>query len=262
MLYFRYATRFIKHFAYSYWAFVRCNCVSLIDIAANQSEHATKIVIRKHPEKEATVSVNFDNSRTEIGGGDYKFVAIPILTNKLYKIELSATAQVRLVLVVKRNEKPTLWDFYGGDRISSNVTLLEIDFSSKRLRKMDRNDTATGIYNVMENNETMTAIITGKLRSKNATANMYIGLMPPLFDEVLCERCRARSKGPCGFCFATAKTSAAMDVNITIGRYVIDCLFWTLKTKEWSNDGCKVSIVHLVPNLRNNIIISSGLCYG
>ena len=253
MFYFRYAMRLIKTFVCSYWAFVRCNSFTLIHIAANQSEQATDGVILKHPEKEATVSVHFDNSRTEIAGGDYKFVAIPVLTNKLYKIELSASAQVRLVLVVKRDERPTLWDFYGGDRISSNATLLDIDFSTTRLRKMDRNDTATGIYNVMEDNETMTAIITGKLRSKNATAKVYIGLMPPLFDDILCARCRARSEGLCGFCFATTKTSAAMDVNITIGRYVIDCLFWKLTTKEWSNVGCEVSIVHLIPNLLNNI---------
>ena len=199
-------------------------------------------MITEHPEKEATVNMFIDNSRTEIPEGDFKFTVIPIPTNKLYKIKMAATARVRLVVVVKMDEKPTLWDFYGGDRISSNTTLLDIDFSSTRLRKMDRNDTATGIDNVMEDNETMTATITGKWRSKNDTAKLYIGLMPPLYVDILCARCRARSEGPCGFCFATTKTSSPMDVNVTIGRYVTDCFFWDVATEKWSNDGCKVCI--------------------
>ena len=151
---------------------------------------------------------------------------------------------MRLVLVVKRDERPTLWDFFGGDRISSSATLLDVDFSSTRQRKIDNTDTVTGINNVMEDNETMTVILSGKLRSKNDRAKMYIGLMPPLFDDMLCARCRARSEGPCGFCFATTKTSAAMDVNITIGRYAADCVFWDVNTEEWSNVGCEVSIAH------------------
>ena len=66
--------------------------------------------------------------------------------------------------------------------------------------------------------------------------------MPPLFDDILCARCRARSEGPCGFCFATTKTSETMNVNLTIGRYVADCLFWDIKREEWHNSGCEVSI--------------------
>ena len=173
---------------------------------------------------------------------DYKVAVIPIPTNMRYTIKMSATAQVRLVLVVKRDERPTLWDFYGGDSTSNKATLLDIDLTATRLRKFKRTNKATGIENVREDNGTTTVIITGTVRSKNDTTNLYIGLIPPLRDDFLCARCRARSKGPCGFCFATTKTSAAMKVNLTIGRYVADCLFWDRKREEWNNSGCEVSI--------------------
>ena len=212
-----------------------------INLHCKQTVH----VITEYLEKEATISLSIDNGRTEITEGDFKVALIPIPTNKHYNIKLSANESVRLVLVVKRDKKPTLWDFYGGDRISNNATLLEIDLSTTRLRKMEPINTATGIDTVKEDNGTMTVTITGTVRSEYNAADMYIGLMPPLFDDLLCERCRARSEGPCGFCFATTQTSSATDVNITIGRYVKDCLFWDHTIKKWTNTGCKVSVTFL-----------------
>ena len=199
-------------------------------------------VIRRHPEKQATVSVYIDNSRTEITEGNFKVAVIQVSTNKLYKIELTATAQVRLVMVVKRDERPKLWDFYGGDRISSKATLLGLNFSATRQWNMNRTSTASGIESIRENNSTMTVTITGTVRSENDTANLYIGLMSPLPDDHLCTRCRARSEGPCGFCLGTTMTISAMEVNFTIGRYMPDCLFWDDTTEEWSNIGCEVSV--------------------
>ena len=221
-------------------------------------------MITEHLEKEATITLSIDNRRTEITEGDFKVAVIPIPTNKQYNIKLLATDSIRLVLVVKRDERPTLWDFYGGDRISSSATLLEIDLSTTRLRKMEPINTATGIGTVKEDNGTMTVTITGTVRSKNDTTNLYIGLMPPLHDDLLCERCRARSEGPCGFCFATTKTSSTIDVNITIGRYVKDCLFWDHIIQEWTNAGCKVSVTYLSANVLNNKLsyTSCRYCYG
>ena len=200
-------------------------------------------MITGHHDKDATVSMFIDTSRTEITGSDIKFVVIPIPTNKLYKIELSASAQVQMILVVKRDERPTLWDFYGGDRISSKATLLGLDFSATRQWNLDGTYTASGIESVSEDSSAMTVTITGTVRSENDTANLYIGLMSPLPDEYLCKRCRARSEDPCGFCLAMTMTlSSAMEVNFTISRYMPDCLFWDDATEEWSNIGCEVSV--------------------
>ena len=201
-------------------------------------------VITEHLAKEASFIVSIDESRCEITAADFKFVVIPIPTNMRYKIKISASAKVRLVLLLKRDVRPTLRDFYGGDRISRNATLLEIDFSATRLRKMEHINAATGIDNVKEDNRTMTVTISGILRSEKDTTHLYIGLMPPHFDDLLCVRCRAGSEGPCGFCFATKQTSPATKVNITIGRYMPDCLFWNETTEDWSNIGCEVSILH------------------
>ena len=199
-------------------------------------------VITEVPAKMARFIVYIDTSRTEITAADFKFVVIPIPTNMRYKIKISSSAQVRLVLLVKRDERPTLWDFYGGDRISSSATLLDIDFSATRVRKVEHINTATGVDNVREENGTMTVTISGILHSEQDTTNLYIGIMPPFHDDLLCERCRAGSEGPCGFCFATTQTSPATEVNITIGRYMPDCLFWNDTREDWSNIGCEVSI--------------------
>jgi len=153
-------------------------------------------VITEHIDEGTKVSVFIDNSRTAITDENFKVALIPISTNKLYKIKLSATAQVRLALVVKREDKPTVWDFYGGDRMSTYATLLDIDLSATRLRKLEAVNTATGIDTVREDNGTMTVTITGTIHSENDTTNVYIGLMPPMHDDLLCARCRARSDGP------------------------------------------------------------------
>ena len=199
-------------------------------------------VITGHHDKDATFSMFIDTSRTQVTEADFKFVVIPIPTNKLYKIEFSASAQVQLVLVVKTDGKPTLWDFFGGDRISSNATLLGLDFSATRQWNMDRTYTASGIASIKEDSSAMTVTITGTARGENDTANLYIGLMSPLPDDHLCQRCRGRSEGPCGFCLGTTMTSSAMEVNFTIGRYMPDCLYWDDTTEEWSNIGCEVSV--------------------
>ena len=190
----------------------------------------------------AIVSIFIDNHLATATHEGIKVSVIPIPANKPYLIKLSATAQVRLVLVVKVDARPTLWDFYGGDRISSNATLLEIDFSTTRERRMASKNTTTGIENVREDNETMTVSIMGNLRSTKDNSSLYIGLMPPVFDELLCARCLARAVGPCGFCFATTNTPSAIEVNVTIGRYVTDCLSWDETTGQWTNVGCEVSI--------------------
>ena len=199
-------------------------------------------VITEHPPKEARFNVSIDRSRTEITAADFKVVAMPIPQNARYKIKISSSAQVRLVLLVKRDARPSLWDFFGGDRISSRASLLDIDFSATRLRKIEHINTATGIEKVMEENGTMTVTLSGIMRSEKDTNHLYIGLMAPLFDDILCERCRSRSDGPCGFCFATTQTSSATEVNITVGRYVLDCVFWDDTKEDWSNIGCEVSI--------------------
>ena len=196
----------------------------------------------EHPKSEAIVSAFIDNHLPTTTDESIKVSVIPIPANKPYLIKLSATARVRLVLVVKRDERPTLWDFYGGDRISSSATLLEIDFSTTRQRRMARQNTTTGIEHVREDNDTMTVNIIGNMRSTKDASSLFIGLMPPVFDDLLCARCRARSVDPCGFCFATTNTTSAIEVNVTIGRYVTDCLFWDATMGLWSNVGCEVSI--------------------
>ena len=198
-------------------------------------------MITEHIDTKTKVSAFIDNSRTAITDENFKVAVVQISTNMLYKITLSATAHVRLALVVKRGDKPTLWDFYGGDRISTNATLLEIDFSATHLRKIEAINTATGIATIREDNGTMTVTVTGTIRSENHTTNLYIGLMPPMHDDLLCERCRARSDGPCGFCFATTKTSSKIEVN-SISGYKADCLFWDDAKEQWDNIGCEVSV--------------------
>ena len=193
----------------------------------------------------ANVILLYNKGRIEVNLADFRCFLIPVISNKSYQIKLSATAIGRLVLVVKAFERPWLWDFYGGERISKNAALLVIDFAATHLKAMNRTSTAAGLEYVAEDANSTTVSLLGKLHSSTEDAMLYIGLMPVVYDDILCARCRARSNGPCGFCSATKTESEHPELlmNVTVVRYIADCLYWEVGRGEWSNDGCEVRLV-------------------
>lgn len=190
----------------------------------------------------ANVILLYNKGRIEVNLADFRCFPIPVISNKSYQIKLSATVKGRLVLVVKAFERPWLWDFYGGERISKNAVLLVTDFAATHLKAMNRTSTAAGLEYVAEDANSTTVSLLGKLRSSTENAMLYIVLMPVVYDNILCARCRARSNGPCGFCSAkkTESEHPELLMNVTVVRYIAE-----VGRGEWSNDGCEVRLVYL-----------------
>ena len=195
----------------------------------------------------ATVKVSYIEGRTEVHQDDLIIFALPVFSNKRYLIKMSATAEIRLVLVVKVHSKPELLDLYGGGSISKNATLLVIDFAAKSLLWRAYSHPATGLeYVLKEANSTCVSLV-GTLHSKEEKTMLYFAVMPAVYDEVLCKRCMANSEGPCGFCSGKERTTAGtvLDVKVTTIVYMADCVFWSQNKGEWRHDGCEVSEVQV-----------------
>ena len=182
-------------------------------------------------------------TRAELHEEDLSIVSLPVLSNKPYHIELTASAEVALVIVVKAYQRPVLEDFYGGDRISPNTILLAVDFTGASLPMNLDTDTALGLKNVTRDvNNTRVSLI-GRLNNNHDTATLYFGLMPAVYDAILCKQCQERSKHECGFCSGKKGSSSELDVNVTIVRHVTKaCVYWNKHDEKWITDGCEVNV--------------------
>ncbi|KAI0237980.1 hypothetical protein LSAT2_011410 [Lamellibrachia satsuma] len=189
----------------------------------------------------AIVRVSYMKNRDEVFEDDLITVALPVLSNKRYHIKMFATAKVTLVLVVKAYTNPNCWDFYGGDRISKNATIFVVDFARTTLPRRFQTSTSPGLEHLIVDVNATTVTLVGTLHSKEERVMLYIGLMPAVYDTMLCKRCSGNSINPCGFCSGKMGTSAdtELDVKVTVVRYVADCVFWNSQEEKWSNEGCE-----------------------
>ena len=180
---------------------------------------------------------------------DLTFIALPASCNKHYHIQMIASAKVRLVVVAKARTEPVLADFYGGDRLSKDATLLVVDFSRNKVSKIEDNTTELGIRYVVQDANSSTVSLIGMVSCSENTTLLYIGIMPTVYDVTLCERCMDHSHGPCGFCSGEKDDGVGdnVDVKVTVARYEADCLFWNEGLTSWMRDGCEVSVyAHLI----------------
>ena len=192
----------------------------------------------------ADVTVLYQRGRTVVNKEDLTFIALPASCNKHYHIQMIASSKVRLVVVAKVRTEPVLADFYGGDRLSKDATLLFVDFSGNKVSKTEYNTTELGIRYVVEDANSSTVSLIGMVSCSENTTLLYIGIMPTVYDVTLCERCMDHSRGPCGFCSGEKddRVGGTVDVKVTVARYQADCLFWNEGLKSWKSDGCEVSV--------------------
>ena len=184
-------------------------------------------------------------NRADVSEEDISVVYLPVLSNKPYHIELTASAEVALVIVMKAYQRPVLEDFYGGDRISANAFLLVVDFTATSLTTTLDTKTALGLETIAQNANSTAVSLYGTLRNSNETAILYFGLMPAVYDATLCKQCLERSNRECGFCSGKMGPSieADLDVNVTIVRHVTkECVYWNNKNDKWITDGCEVNM--------------------
>ena len=180
---------------------------------------------------------------------DLTFIALPASCNKHYHIQMIASAKVRLVVVAKARTEPVLADFFGGDRLSKDATLLVVDFSGNKVSTIEDNTTELGIRYVVEDANSSTVSLIGMVSCSENTTLLYIGIMPTVYDVTLCERCMDHWHGPCGFCSGEKDDGVGdnVDVKVTVARYEADCLFWNEGLTSWMRDGCEVSVyAHLI----------------
>ena len=189
--------------------------------------------------------ISYIENRADVHEEDISVVSLPVVSNKPYHIELTASAEVALVIVVKAYQRPVLEDFYGGDRISPNAFLLVVDFTAASLPKTLDTKTALGLEIIAQNANSTGVSLFGTLRNSNETVILYFGLMPAAYDATLCKQCLERSKRECGFCSGKKgpSTEADLDVNVTIVRHVTkECVYWNNQNDKWITDGCEVSV--------------------
>ena len=184
-------------------------------------------------------------NRGDVHEEDFSIVSLPVVSNKPYHIELTASAEVALVIVVKAYQRPVLEDFYGGDRISPNAFLLVVDFTAANLPKTLYTKTALGLKTITRNANSTGVSLFGTLRNSDETGILYFGLMPAVYDATLCKQCLERSKRECGFCSGKKGPSNAadLDVNVTIMRHATkQCVHWNNQNDKWLSDGCEVNV--------------------
>ena len=174
-----------------------------------------------------------------------------VYCKKGYHIKITSTANVRLIVVVKAHTKPVIWDFYGGERLSSTATLLVVDFAKTRVTDLKNDTIASGLQYVVEDANSSSVSLFGIVSCSNQTTTTFVGIMPTIYDTHLCKRCMDNSKGPCGFCSEIYERDddATIDVNVTVTRHVTDCVFWDQKKDDWTSDGCQVSVLYIRPLL-------------
>ena len=184
--------------------------------------------------------MSYVEGRTEVSEKDLSIVSLPIVSNKPYHIELVSSVKVTLVIVVKAYQKPVLDDFYGGDRLTTTATLLVIHFNGALppLRKK----TGIGLeYIEVDDNRTSVSFF-GTMYNDKDTVILYFGLMPAVYDAVLCSQCLERSKHECGFCSGKNGTSTTQ-VFIAIARHApVECVYWNNTIEKWTTDGCEVRV--------------------
>ena len=191
-------------------------------------------------------NVSYIKQRTQVNKEDIKMYGSLVHCNKAYHIKITATSNIRLVVAVKSHKKPELWDFYGGDRLSNTATLLVVDFAMSRLSRVISNSTGSGLEYVLEDANSSTVSLFGTVYCKEETTTAYVGIMPTVYDTVLCKRCLDNSNGPCGFCSGKEQDEGDISINVislTFVRYVVDCVFWDTPNDTWKNDGCQVSVL-------------------
>jgi len=191
-------------------------------------------------------NVSYVKRRTQVSKEDIKMYGSLVYCNKAYHIKITATSKITLVVVVKAHKKPELPDFYGGERLSNTAKLLVVDFATSRLTQMIRNSTASGLEYVLEDANSSSVNLFGMVYCREETTTVYVGIMPAVYDTVLCERCLDNSNGPCGFCSGKDLDESDININVislTFVRYVVDCVFWDTPNDIWKNDGCQVSVL-------------------
>ena len=217
--------------------------VSILDIAFSDQTNGT-----------ADVTVIYQRGRTVVNKADLTFIALPVSCNKHYHIQMIASSKVRLVVVAKVRTEPVLADFYGGDRLSKDATLLVVDFSGNKVSKTEYNTTELGIRYVVEDANSSTVSLIGMVSCSENTTLLYIGIMPTVYDLTLCERCMDHSRGPCGFCSGEKDDGVGdiVEVKVTVARYEVDCLYWNEAVSSWKSDGCEVSVY--VPHISRSCV--------
>ena len=189
--------------------------------------------------------ISYVKNRAELHEEDISIVSLPVVSNKPYHIEMSASAEVALVVVVKAYQRPVLVDFYGGERISLNAILLVVDFTGTSFPKTLYTKTALGLETIAHNANSTRVSLYGTLRNSNETVMLYFGLMPAVYDATLCKQCLERSKRVCGFCAGKKGSSTEIDVNVTIMRHVTkECVYWNNQDEKWNTHGCEVNVFY------------------
>ena len=168
---------------------------------------------------------------------------------KGYHIKITATAKVRLVVVVKTHKKPVIWDFYGGERLSSTATLRVVDLAKTRLTRVKNDTIASGLEYIVEDANSSSVSLFGTVSCSNQNTTTFVGIMPTTYDIHLCKRCMDNSEGPCGFCSEIYERDddATINVRVTVTRHVTDCVFWDQEKGDWKSDGCEVSVLYMRP---------------
>ena len=188
--------------------------------------------------------MSYIEGRTEVSEEDLSIVSLPVVSNKPYHIELLPSAKVTLVIVVKAHQKPVLDDFYGGDRLSMNATLLVVDFNGT-IPPM-RKKTALGLECIEVDVNRTSVSFFGTMSYNKETAMVYFGLMPAVYDAVLCNQCLERSNRECGFCSGkngSSTTEVKRDVFVAIARHApVECVYWNNTIEKWTTDGCEVRV--------------------
>ena len=175
-----------------------------------------------------------------------RIISFPIYANKHYNVELHASANVSVVVVVRAHDVPELWDFYGGERIHRNALLRIIDFGREKPYNLSTNRDVTtppGLEYITHDVQSNSVTFLGTVFSSDPSAMLYFGLMPMVYDEELCEQCTKTSTEPCGFCSGKLRADGGnvSSVNITAVRYSTNCVYWDVRADAWLNRGCKAS---------------------
>jgi len=190
-------------------------------------------------------NVSYAKRHAHVKKDDINIYASLVYCRKGFHFKITATSKIRLVVVVKTHKKPDLWDFYGGERLSKTATLIVVDFAKTRQARMEHHTTSSGLEYVVEDANSSSVGLYGTVYCSEVTTMAYVGIMPTVYDTILCKRCMEHSIGPCGFCSGKDETDdddIKIIVSLTVVRYVTDCIFWDAENDNWNNDGCQVSL--------------------
>ena len=203
-------------------------------------------------------NVSYAKRLTHVEKEDINIYSSLVYCKKGYHFKITATTKLRLVVVVKKHTKPELGDFYGGERLSKSATLLVVDFAKTRQSRMENRVISSGLEFVVEDGNSSSVGLFGTVYCNEETTTAYVGIMPTVYDPMLCKRCMETSNDPCGFCSGMNEregNEVRMNVSLTIVRYVTDCMFWDPNNDNWKNDGCQVSLQCCTLNIRWCVVL-------